>query len=128
MSQMQNLVLKDRLTTNHTFVPRDVTGGVAAFVESTGVPIGERKVTCSTTRTASGRAKTTLKMTLPVVQDTVVNGVSKPVVVRTAYVDVVFSFDGTSNTGERHDSVSLLLDLLVANGVFNAIKDLESLY
>lgn len=110
MPQLQNLVLTDRAATPvaHTFTPRDVTGNVGAVVESTGVPIGDNRVTVELRRTPAGKYKGALKGTFPVVQTQTINGVSSPVVVRTAYATVEFTFDPTSTEQERNDAVGMI--------------------
>lgn len=124
--QMANMVLKDHAAADHTFVPRDLTGGVATFVNSTGVPIGDNTVSYAVSRTQTGKRKVTLKVVLPIVQDVVVNGISKPTVVRTSYADVVFSFDPTSNTTERSDALAYLVSLLGNTQAVAGIDNLES--
>jgi len=129
MTQLVTVVLKDAAAADHSFIPRDITGGVATLVNSTGVPIGEKTVSVSTSRTTSGRRKTTLKLVIPVVQDVVVAGISKPTVVRTAYCDVGFTFDGTSNHDERADILAYLVSALGDTTVFKpAIVDLSAPY
>lgn len=108
MAQFASLVLKDDAGADHTFVPRDITGGVATAAESAGVPIGEKTVSFAINRTSSGRRKITMKMVLPQVQDVVVAGISKPTVVRAAYADVTLTVDATSNTAEREDLAAFL--------------------
>lgn len=114
MPALANVVLTDRETppVNHTLTPRDIVNGVATVVESTGIPIGENRLALSLVRTQSGRYKPTLKFTFPVVQTETVNGVSKPVVIRTAYAEVSFNFDGTSSLQERKNAVGLVYNSL----------------
>ncbi len=115
MPQLQNLVLTDRATTpvNHTFTPRDIVGNVATVVESTGVPIGDKRVSLSLTRTnGSGRYKAVVKGVFPIVQDQTINGVTTPTIVRTAYADVEFTFDASSTEQERKDVVGQIYTAL----------------
>jgi hypothetical protein len=65
---------------------------------------------------------------VPVVQDTVVNGVSKPAVVRTSYADLTFTFDGTSTADERSDVLWYAYSFLENGAAFAYIRDLESFY
>lgn len=133
MPQLQNLVLTDRAATPvaHTFAPSEISGGVAAVVESSGVPLGNKRVTLSINRTKdNGRYKPSLKFTFPVVQTETLNGVSRPVVVRTAYVDLTFTFDPASTTQERDDVMgqvysSLATDQTLTRGL---IVGLENVY
>lgn len=108
MVQLTSLVLKDHAAADHTFVPRDITGGVATTVESSGVPIGEKTASFAVSKTTTGRRKITLKLVIPVVQDVVVAGISKPTVVRSAYADVTITVDSTSSTAERQDLLAYL--------------------
>lgn len=132
MPQMTNLVLKDGEdpAVDHTFKPRSIEAGVATLVESTGTPLGESRVTFSQNRTASGRVKAVIKFVLPVTQDAEVNGITRPTVVRTTYVDVMFNFDGGSSTQERTDAVAYLASLLDGDQtmVQAYLVDLEGLY
>lgn len=108
MPQLNSIVLKDNAGTDHTFTPRDIVGGVATLVQSTGVPIGDKTVTVSVNKTATGRRKVVMKVAIPVVQDQTVSGVTRPTVVRTAYADLTLTFDGTSTTAERADLRSFI--------------------
>lgn len=112
MTQLAPIVLKDMANADVTFTPRDIAGGVATLVNSAGVPIGEKKVSLSVSQTASGRRKINIKLVIPEVQDVTVGGVSKPTVVRTAYLDTSITFEGTSNTDERTDALAHLKSLL----------------
>lgn len=110
MPQLSNLVLKDRATTpvDHTFTPLDIQQGVGVVVESSGVPIGDRRFSVSLSKTANNRYKPSIKMSIPVVQDATVNGVTKPTVVRTLYADLTFNFPSDSSEQERKDAVGML--------------------
>lgn len=115
MPQLSNLILKDRATptpVDHTFTPRDITEGVGMVVESTGTPIGDNRATISLKKTPSGRYKGNVRLVLPVVQTQTINGVSSPVVVRTAYANVEVDFDQTSSEAERANAVGMLADAL----------------
>lgn len=90
------------------FKPKNITAGVARLNAPTGVPIADPTLTMSTSQTAGGRTKVAFKLAVPVVQDNTVSGVSRPAVVRTAYADLVFSFDGSSTAGERRNIMSLV--------------------
>lgn len=129
MTQLTTLVLKDHAAANVSFAPRDIVNGVATAQNSSGVPVGDKTVSWSTTRTTNGRRKAILKMVFPVVQDQVISGISKPTVVRTAYCDVTFSFDGTSTTVERQDMIAALAAALADSGqIVPLIQDLSAPY
>jgi hypothetical protein len=114
MPQLANLVLTDRAGTpvNHTFVPRDIVGNVATVVESTGVPVGDKRVSLSIRDTGNGNKIVSTKMVFPIVNDQTINGVTTPVVVRTSYVDLDIKFSTTSTEQERKDVMGQLYTLL----------------
>lgn len=132
MPQLAALVIKDAATTpaDHTFNPRGIEGGVATLVESSGVPIGESRISFSQTRNGSGRIRAAVKLAIPVVQDATVGGITKPTVVRTSYADVTFNFDSSSSTQERKDLVKFVNDMLSSTKtmVQGYLVDLEGLY
>jgi len=128
MPSLSNVVINDG-TADHTFSPRGIdNNGVATLVESTGVPVGDQRLTAARTRTQAGREKTSLKLTLPIVQDVEVLGVTKPTIVRSAYVELNFSFDGTSSTAERGHALMLAADLLADASVIALVRDLQTYY
>lgn len=115
MAARANLVINDRATTPvaHTFSPDgDDTNGVHIFTEKTGVPAGDSRYTASLRR-SNGKYKANLKLSLPVVQTQTVNGVSAPVIVRTAYVELTATFDALSTDQERKDAIGLMANSLL---------------
>ena len=133
MPQLQVLVLTDRAATpvNHTFTPRSIDkNGVATVVESSGIPIGDKRVTIGSTRTASGKFKHTLKFVFPIVATETINGVSNPVVVRVAYADLVFTFEPTSSEQERKDAVGQVESALGASKTLinDSLIKMEGIY
>lgn len=117
MSARGNLVINDRATTPvaHTFTPDgDDANGVHVFSEKTSVPAGNARYTASL-RSSNGKYRPTVKLTIPVVQTQTINGVSSPVVVRTAYAEVNFTFDSLSSEQERADCVGLLVNSLATS-------------
>jgi hypothetical protein len=127
MPQLASLVLKDHAGTDHTFIPKGIDGGVATTVLSTGVPIGEKIASFSVSKSATGKRKCLLKMALPVVQDVVVSGISKPTVVRTSYAEISFNFDPTSNTAERQDALAYAISFLKDTGqIAPLVEDLAA--
>lgn len=128
MPQLTSAVLTDGAAIGHTFTPASIAGGVATLVESTGVPLGDKKLTASSTQTSQGRRKVTYKLSVPVMQDAVSNGVSRPTAVRTAYASLEFSFDPTSNVQERSDVRSMIVSLLQDTNMRDLIDHLTTLY
>lgn len=115
MPQLQNVVLKDRAATpvDHTFTPRDIRDGVGTVIETTGVPVGNSRLSVSLRQTANnGRYKAELKLAVPVVVNETINGVSVPTVSRSAFADVTFTFEPTSTEAERNNIVGMLADAL----------------
>jgi hypothetical protein len=132
MPALANVILTDREGTpvNHTFTPRDIVNGLGTVVESTGVPVGENKLQVAVNRTASGKYKGILKMALPIVQTQTINGVSTPVVVRTTYIDLAITYDGTSTLQERKNAVGMLASALAEAKVLvnDTLVKLEGVY
>lgn len=132
MPQLQNLVLTDRAATpvNHTFTPLDIQNGLGSVVESSGVPIGNNRVQIALNKTSTGRYKGVLKFQFPIVQTQTIDGVSTPVVVRTSYADLTFTFDPTSTTQERKDAVGMVMSALDASKVLvnDTLISLQGIY
>lgn len=132
MPQLQSLVLTDRTPgspVDLTFVPRDIVGGVGTVINSSGVPIGDKRLAISV-RKAQSRYHGELRFTIPVVQTETINGIGRPVVVRTAYVTVKTSFDDKSSEQERNDAIGLLASALLPGKtlVNDTIVKLEGVY
>jgi len=102
MPKMAPLVITDDAGNDtHNFLPNALSGGVATFAEPNSVPIAANRMTVSKTSTQNGKHKVQVKLTMPIVQDAVLAGVTRKTVVRTAYADLTFSFDQTSEEAER---------------------------
>jgi len=124
MPQLQNMTLTDRQATPvaHTFTPRDIVNGVGTVIESSGIPIGNNRVSISLNRTQSGKYKAKITSAFPVVQTQTINGVSTPVVVRTHYASIEFTFDESSSQTERDSFVGMMRDSLsVTNPLTNDV-------
>lgn len=129
MSQLTTAVLKDSAGVDHTFSPRGITDGVATLANSSGVPIGDLKVTASRKSTTAGRERAIFKITLPIVQTVAgANGISKPTVVRQTIVDLAFNFDSTSSTLERTDALAYAKNLLASAQFVSMVQDLDAPY
>ena len=117
MSARTNLVINDRAATPvaHTYSPDgDDLNGVHIWSEKTSVPAGNARFTARLT-SSKGKYRPSLRLQIPVVQTQTVNGVSSPVVVRTAYASVDFTFDALSSEQERADCVGLLTHALASS-------------
>lgn len=117
MAARANLVVNDRAATPvaHTYSPDgDDANGVHLFSEKTGVPAGNPRFSARLT-SSKGKYRPSLRLQVPVVQTQTINGVSNPVVVRTAYAEVNFTFDALSSDQERKDCVGLTANALGAS-------------
>lgn len=117
MAARTNLVLKDQAATpaNRTFTPDgDDANGVHVFSEKTGIPAANPRFTAALKRQGS-KYKASLKLTLPVAQTQVINGVSNPVIVRTSQANLEFFFDELSTEQERKDTVAMVRESLAVS-------------
>jgi len=132
MPQLQNLVLTDRAATPvaHTYTPLEISNGVGVVVESSGVPVGNNRFSISLRKTSAGKYKVQLNLTLPIVQNETINGVTTPKVVRTGYAECTFTMDSTSTLQERKDLVGLLYSSLDPAKVLvnDTVTNLQGVY
>lgn len=119
MAARANLVVKDRTTptpADRTFTPDgDDPNKVHVFTEKTGVPAGNARYTAQLRR-SKGKYRPTLRLAVPIVQTQTINGVSSPVVVRTAYVELSATFDELSTAQERADAIGMLTNSCAPTG------------
>lgn len=113
MPAMTNVALTDRESTpvTHTFKPRSLRNDVAELVNSSGVPIGDEKLTLSMKKQGSfyrGEAR----LLLPVIQTETISGIARPTVVRTAIVSINVSFPEGGTRQERDNAIGLAYALL----------------
>lgn len=131
MPVLQNTALADRETTpvTHTFVPRDLKDGKGVVVNSTGVPLGEERLSVSM-KEATTRYQGEVKLVLPVTQVETINGIDRPTVVRTNYVTLTVSWDKSSTQQERNNAIGLMAAALAPAKVLinDALVKLESVY
>lgn len=111
MPQLQQLVLTDRADTpvSHTFTPVDIQQNVGTVSKRTGSPVADPIYSISNRRSGDNY-KVTIKMSVPVVQNETVNGIVRPVVVRSAYVQATFTFSKDSTEEERDNVVGMFAD------------------
>jgi hypothetical protein len=133
MSARTNLVINDRAATPvaHTFSPDgDDTNGVHLYSEKTSVPAGNARFSARLPAPTNGKYRPSLRLQVPVVQTQTINGVSTPVVVRTAYAEVNFTFDALSSTQERKDAIGLIANSLAATQtqINDLLVDLSDIY
>lgn len=119
MPALQDLVITDRAMPtpiSHTFTPSGMKDDVGTVVESSGVPIGENRFSISMVR-RGGKLRGKAVLQLPVVQTETINGVTRPTVVRVAYVEMNVTFDMMSTEAERNDAIGLMASALRADAV-----------
>lgn len=132
MVQRTNLVINDRAATPvaHTYVPTGTdANGVLVFSEKTGVPAGDPRFTTQLRR-SNGKIRPSLRLQIPVVQTQTINGVSNPVIVRTAYVNFDATFDGLSTPQERKDAIGLMANALASGQpmINSMLTDLDDIF
>lgn len=131
MSQAAAIVVNDRAGTPvaHTYAPREITTGLARFVEANTVPIGERELSIRW-RKSQGRYYMRVMLTAPALVTETVNGVSVPTVPRLALIDATFRFDATSTEQERKDAVGMFANALASSQgvVMGTLVGLEGIW
>lgn len=132
MPQLQPLILKDRAATpvSHNFAPRNIANGVGELVETSGVPIGEARFTISMRKTPTGRYKGVIKLAVPEVQTEIIDGISRPTVVRTGFAELSVDFAASSTTEERNNVIGMIQDALTPSKalVNDTLVKLEGVY
>lgn len=133
MPHLQTLSLTDRATPTpvaHVFNPVGFPQpNIGEVANNSGVPVGYERATVSMKKTNT-RYKGRISLMLPIVATETVNGVERPVVVRTTYVDLNFSFDERSTEQERKNAVGMAQDALATGKVLvnDALIKLEGVY
>lgn len=131
MPQLTPVIVTDGEDTpvSHTFIPSSQENGKAVFLKSSGVPVGDQKLTVSLSKSAE-RAKSELVFALPVLVTETINGVDRPKVERTAYAQVKFNFDKHSTAQERENAVEMMADALASDQTFlrEILVDLQGMY
>jgi hypothetical protein len=69
--------------------------------------------------------KVDYKLSIPVVQDMVVAGVTRPTIVRTTYFNGTFMADSSSTTAERMEILELVDSLIGSDFSIAVFRDLE---
>lgn len=133
MPALQTTVLKDRTPTtpvDHTFTPESVKDGVGVVIETAGVPIGNKQLSVSSRKLPSGKYKAEVRLVSPTVATEVINGVSAPKVIRTAFANAVFTFDASSTEQERNDLVGMFADAFATSKtlVNDTVVKLQGIY
>ena len=132
MSARTTLVLTDRAATPvaHNYEPDgDDANGVHLYSERSGVPAGRPSFSASMKK-SSGKIRQELRLAVPIVQTQTVDGIAKPVIVRTAYVTVSATFSDVSLSQERNDAIGMMASALSATSgqVWNLLVNCEDIY
>lgn len=132
MPALDNLTVADAAATpvDHTFKPQSLRDGVARLVSSDGTPVGDKVITVSN-RHSPEKVKGKFVLAIPQVVTETINGVGRPVVVRTAYVELNVTFDRTSTEQERKDILKMTANAIAddsGNIVTGALADLEGIF
>lgn len=127
MAQLTSIVLNDG-TANVTFLPHEITSQNVARLRTTAdTVIGAEELSVQARDAVSNR-RVTLKVTLPVVQNEVINGITTPKVVRQQIATVELSLPKTSIKADRTRTRNLIASAL-SNALIAAVIDSnESLY
>lgn len=131
MPQLAPVTLTDRESTpvDHIFSPQEIKDNVGILVNTDGVPVGNERLGVSLRYTGS-RYKATVTLQVPVIQDEIINGVSYPKILRTAYAEVTLTFANTSTLQERKNLVGMLQDALASDQPLmnSVLTELQSVY
>lgn len=127
MAQLTSIVLNDG-TADVTFLPHEITSqNVARLRTNAETVIGAEELSVQA-RDAVNNRRVTVKVTLPVVQNEVINGITTPKVVRQQIATVELSLPKTSIKGDRTRARNLIASAL-SNALIAAVIDSnESLY
>lgn len=122
MAQASTITINDRETTPvaHVFMPDEKLVEGFYFKEKSTIPMAD-KVLSIRGRKSAGRVHRRLMLTVPILVNETVNGVSVPTVPRTTLIDCNFRFDETGTEQERANAVGMFFNALAAaQGVINA--------
>ena len=127
MAQLSPIVLNDG-TADVTFLPQEITSqNVARLRTNAESVIGTEELSVQARDAVSNR-RVTVKVTLPVVQNEVINGITTPKVVRQQIATVELSLPKTSLKSDRKRARNLIANAL-SNALIAAVIDSnESLY
>lgn len=127
MAQLTSIVLNDG-TANVTFLPHEITSQNVARLRTTAETVIGAEELSVQARDAVSNRRVTLKVTLPVVQNEVINGITTPKVVRQQIATVELSLPKTSIKADRIRTRNLIASAL-SNALIAAVIDSnESLY
>jgi hypothetical protein len=132
MATATSVTVNDRAATPlaHVFVPRDLKSDPMLWVETGTVPFGERKLKINNVKNTGSKIKVRIVFEVPVLATEIVNGVNKPVVLRTSFAELLLTYDKLSSLQERKDTVAFIYNALATSQtmVDSTVTGLEGIW
>lgn len=130
MPAQSNIVIADDKPTpvNHTFVPNGrppYDGGHLAIWKVAGSTLLEDKVLKVLLRDSGTKLKSRISLEIPVVATEVINGVSRPTLVRVEIGAVELTHDRGSTVQEREDTLVMLGNACLNAAIKTAVSNRE---
>lgn len=112
MPAIADITLNGVSGADHVFTPLSTTNNVVTWVKAGTAPVGDEKLSFSTSILPSGKRRSILKLVVPKTQDVDVGGVVRPTVVKTAIAALEITTDSTHTLAERGELMDLLRSAL----------------
>jgi len=133
MPAITSITLDGNGGVDHVFAPKftDMSKALVQWNMPGSAPVGDERLTFSVNRSQSGAQKVTIKLVLPKTQDVEIGGVTRPTVVRTAYVELSFTSADSAPIADRYEMLELVRSVVnnTTNAAINgAIVNLEPFY
>jgi hypothetical protein len=120
MPSITTLTIDDRESTpvSHTYVPSAGEGSkYQSWVSSNGVIVADKRLALTNKMNGTSR-KTGLVFADPIVADETINGVTRPLVIRSGYAELRFTFSVDSTLQERANLVGKIHNVTAPEQVF----------
>jgi hypothetical protein len=129
MPQQKVVTIDGLAGADHVFQPFGAPNGVFTWSKNGEYPVGDEKLTITTTRPTTGRHKWTLRLALPKIQEIEgAGGVARPVVARVGYLTIIVDTDATAlEETERGELIDMARSVLDNNSGANRDTITESL-
>lgn len=132
MAQAAVITVNDRTSPTpvaHSFEPHTGDTGVFTFRESASSAIGDALLSIRW-RKSKGKHYQRVMLTVPILVNETVNGVSVPKVPRVALIDATFRFDELSTVQERANAVGMFASALASSQtvVNDTLVNLNGIY
>lgn len=133
MPAIAAITLDGNAGVDHVFAPKtsDMSKSLVQWNKAGSAPVGDERLTFSVSKSSSGAQKVTIKLVLPKTQDVEIGGVTRPSVVRTAYVTLEFTSSDSAPIDDRYEMLELVRSIVnnTTNPSLNAaIVNLEPFY